>query len=363
MLLPKLDDLIDEQDSVYTHPINEHLLVVGPPGSGKTSLAVLRAQYLKNRGKKTLLITKNRMLAVLANQLGNGTVTTMTMHSFVSNHYYSLFQKQIPQHAPYHYVWPQVIQQYEDVEYGYCYDHIVVDEGQNLPAGFYQWMVRYGAPTVSVFTDENQTTDDQSSTIGHMRAASLPEEKHLYENHRNTDEIARVAEHFHRSIHLAPARVRRAFSGEIPRLETGRTWEEIATLVANRFTNRKQSVGVIVQKVDDALEVQGLLKAALPSGTRIDVYTHKTPQQAVANIKIMDEGITILTGKSAIGLEFNHVFLQDLHQSLPAQTPIQCRRLYMLCARARDTLTLVDGPQPLTPRQLADLPDSTLLTR
>ena len=66
MKLPKLDDLIDEQSVVYDHRPNEHLFVAGPPGSGKTSLAVLRARFLGDLGQTVALVTRNRMLASLA---------------------------------------------------------------------------------------------------------------------------------------------------------------------------------------------------------------------------------------------------------------------------------------------------------
>jgi superfamily I DNA/RNA helicase len=46
MNLPSLDDLTPEQWSVYDQPPDASLIVVGPPGSGKTSLAVHRARFL-----------------------------------------------------------------------------------------------------------------------------------------------------------------------------------------------------------------------------------------------------------------------------------------------------------------------------
>lgn len=87
------------------------------------------------------------------------------------------------------------------------------------------------------------------------------------------------------------------------------------------------------------------------------------PKGAEINIHVLDPGITVLTSESVIGLEFESVFLQDLNRSLPCISEEQYRRMYMLCARARDSLMLIDGPGRLTAKQVADLPGPTILAR
>jgi superfamily I DNA/RNA helicase len=64
-----------------------------------------------------------------------------------------------------------------------------------------------------------------------------------------------------------------------------------------------------------------------------------------------------------IGLEFDTVFLLDLHRSLPCARADDHRRMYMLCARARDALLLIDWSPYLTGRQLAALPAPPVLVR
>ncbi|KPW60154.1 hypothetical protein ALO82_200178 [Pseudomonas syringae pv. broussonetiae] len=105
-----------------------------------------------------------------------------------------------------------------------------------------------------------------------------------------------------------------------------------------------------------------MLQKELPS-SRIDAYTSKNKSGSEKNIQLMTPGVTVLTGESAIGLEFETVYLQDLARSLPCAQPDQYRRLYMLCARARDNLALIDGPSALTASQYDSLPDKILLLR
>jgi len=364
MKLPLLDDLIEEQMQIYDAPPDKNLFVLGPPGSGKTTMAVHRTQYLKTLKRRAVLITKNRMLAALAAQLGSGP-TTSTMNTFFTRDFFNRFNFPAPQPVKrFQYDWPAVMAQYEDEKVEPTLDHLIIDEGQNLPADFYAWAVRFGAKNVTVFADEDQTTDHQRASIQDIRNAPMPDPIRLKENHRNTEEIAWVAEHFHhRANTLPPGIIRRGRGGSVPRLEPISNWADAVNLIANGYRNRGGTIGVIVHKVRDAQELQSQLRASLPPDTRIDVYTHESPKGSEHQIKLMMPGITVLTSLAVIGLEFDTVYLQDLFRSTPEKTTDEQRRLYMLCARARDHLTIFNGLPPLTQQQLSRLPAPNLLNR
>ncbi|UEP38285.1 AAA family ATPase [Burkholderia ambifaria] len=362
MKLPKLDDLVDEQMLVYEHDPDENLFVAGPPGSGKTSLAVLRAKFLKELDKKVLLVTRNKMLAALAVQLDGDGLEASTMNSFIGKRYYALTRQKVPEPYPFAYDWQAVIDTCAAIDATPAWDHLIIDEGQNLPAGFFQWAVRFGGRNLTVFADEDQTTDSLRASLREIRDAGMPAPIRLQANHRNTAEIAAVAEHFHRSQILPPGIVQRRRGGELPRLVRSGSWDELVALVSTRYQNRAEAIGVIVYRRDDVLQVRDKLKAILPEGTRVDAYV-SGGQGAPEDIRLLETGITVLSSESVIGLEFHAVYLQDLHRSLPCGSPEEFRRMYMLCARARDNLTLVDGPDALTANQIADLPGPVLLAR
>lgn len=363
MRLPNLNDLIEEQLVVYEHAPDQSLFVAGPPGSGKTSLAILRANFLKNTGQQVCLVTKNRMLKRLASQLGGGEIRTETMHRFVTTAYSNTIGGLAPQQPPFEFEWDKIIAAYAAVGYAPSLDHLVIDEGQNLPRGFFQWAMRFGARTVTVFADEDQTTDPQrlSSTLADIVNAGLPAPRRLHENHRNTEEIALVAEHFHRSNLLPPGVVRRGRGGEKPRLVDIASWGAAATMIAARYRNRGEAIGVILYLKEDVLALKELLATALPDA-RVDGYTSNSPEGS-ENINLLSPGVTVISSESAIGLEFDAGYLQDLKRSLPCNSSEQFRRLYMLCARARNSLTLLNGPASLSPAELASLPGPTLLDR
>ncbi|WP_321804276.1 AAA family ATPase [Burkholderia sp. BCC1988] len=362
MKLPKLDDLVDEQMLVYEHDPDENLFVAGPPGSGKTSLAVLRAKFLKELGKRVLVVTRNKMLAALTAQLDGEGLESYTMNAFVGRAYHGLTHQNLPQFYPFVYDWNTIIEVFAAAGAAPQLDHLIVDEGQNLPAEFFHWAVRFGAKNLTVFADEDQTTDSQRASLRDICRAGMPKPKRLMANHRNTAEIAAVAEHFHRSRILPPGVVQRGRGGELPRLVRSQTWDELVTLIATRRQNRAEAIGVIVFRRDDVLEVRDKLRMMLPEGTRIDAYINGGTG-APEDIRLLEPGITVLSSESVIGLEFHVVYLQDLHRSLPCGSREDYRRMYMLCARARNYLTLVDGPDALNNNQLADLPGPALLAR
>lgn len=362
MQLPKLDDLKGKQYDVYAHPFEQPLFVVGPPGSGKTTLAVIRAARLvDDTDKSVMLVTRNRLLAALAKQLSGGKINTNTMSSFFTSDFAARFPGAQPLgFTGYNYDWNDSIAKYERAGVVAKLDYLLVDEAQNLPEGFFRWAVRFGGKVVTVFADEDQTTDAKRSSLAEIQRAGLPEPIRLTMNYRNTLQIAEVAEHFHRSAKLPPGIVPAQRAGDAPRLERVAGFDDLADLVARSYRNRAGFIGVIVRLKDEVnIEVDSL-RRRLP-GVRVEGYTSDEPGASL-HIQTQQPGVTVMTSEAVIGLEFYSVFLQDL-SALPGDTLETCRRMYMLCARARQTLTLVDGPVRLTNAQLAGLPPPPLLER
>ena len=93
--LPTWEELAsqEEQLEVLEHPLDRPLFVVGPPGSGKTVLAMQRAQMTAEGQKpgaqsRVSIITYNRMLRRLLDLMDEGaSVDARTMHKSVSDYY------------------------------------------------------------------------------------------------------------------------------------------------------------------------------------------------------------------------------------------------------------------------------------
>lgn len=360
MRLPAYDELLEEQQQVMETPLNEDLFVAGPPGSGKTVLAVQRAQAVKEfvgeQGVTT--VTFNRMLRRVMTLLGATEVSTM--HSLIWADYRGRLGVRPPTcpFDQYDYQWPAMLELLRGHERGaHTLEHLLVDEGQDLPVGFFRYARRHLGPTLTVFADENQAIGQNRSSLEDIKAAAgLGDPIILTANHRNTGPIAALAEHFH-SGRLPHAAVQRRISAPSrPRLHRSSGAYETSRLIANWYSNRGGSVGVIVKLNATGGEVRRHLTSLLPDDVRVDVYESQLRNDG--SINPLTDGITILNTRSVKGQEFDAAFVLELDSFLPCHTEHMRRVMYMLCTRARDHLFLVHGPAALSAEILAWVPES-----
>ena len=359
--LPTYDEIArdEEQLGVYETPFDESLFVVGPPGSGKTVLAVRRAQMLASAGIPVALITYNRMLRRLIAQLTEEDVQAQTMHKFVSDCYFAQANARAPSLEPFIYNWSAMFTTLK------CHDvtprsiHVIVDEGQDLPKDFFRYLRKFVATRITVFADEDQAlTDKRSSLRDIKRAARLDDPILLSSNHRNTPEIARVAEHFHTGNAPVPE-VHRSPSGELPRMLIYHK-NEATKRIANWYKTRGGSVGVAVVNNATGEILHSQLRTQL-TAERVDIYTSGNKNED--EIDLLTPGITILNVQSIKGQEFDTVFIMEFDELLVEAIELNKRKMYMLCARARDNLVLMHEGNRLSRVLNEQLPGAEVLER
>ena len=361
MRLPTYDEISrdEEQRDVYEAPFEESLFVVGPPGSGKTVLAVHRARMLTEAGFTAVLVTYNRMLRRLVAQVTGGQVRAQTMHTFVRDHYESRVSGRAPTVEPYTYDWRAMCETLTRYGVSPKPSHVIVDEGQDLPKQFFQYLRRFVANTITVFADEDQAVNERRSELGDIKAAArLHDPVLLRANHRNTPEIARVAEFYHAGDAPVPEVVRPS-SGELPRVflyqEKG-----VRGRIANWYRTRGGRVGVAVVSNKTGRDLCVGLRDQL-QGKRVDLYESSERNEDI--IDLLEPGITILNVQSIKGQEFDAVFLLEFDELLIGINELKRRRMYMLCARARDHLFLMHKGSHLPPSLLDQLPSPDILER
>jgi superfamily I DNA/RNA helicase len=361
MRLPAYEELIPEQLRVMDYPLDRPLFVAGPPGSGKTVLAIRRAGAASDGDSVVALVTFNKMLRRLATLLSEGGPIHRTMHKFAWHDYvdrtgmppdFQIFDS-------YAYDWPKMIESVRGQQHSQAkWDHVVVDEGQDLPEGFFQYLNQHAAVVMSVFADEEQALRERKTTLNKIRAAAdLPQPILLTENHRNRPEIAALAEHFHRG-ELPATMTRRAPIGQRPRLMRN-SEESTVDFISTWFETRGATVGIVVDRNDVAERIHRELLRRLPT-RRIDIYTSQRNNEDT--IALLDEGVTILNKESVKGQEFDTLFILQLERFVPCVTDERARAMYMMCARARDYLFLVHSA-PLSRAAEAALPGPDILER
>ena len=364
MRLPTYKELAreDEQLEVLEYPLDRPLFVVGPPGSGKTVLAIQRAQMVADAEPSVVVVTYNRMLRRLFELLNDSGADAQTMHSFLWQDYRERMNENPPRYPydQYAYQWPSILQRLRQEDILPNRSHLIVDEGQDLPEGFFRYVSRHVSRTVTVFADEDQALGDRRTTLEQIRnATGLDDPIILGGNHRNTPEVARLAEHFH-SGRLPAAAVRRVSSGAMPRLIRSPNLHSTTDLISNWCNTRGGSVGVIVYGNDAGNDVRNRLADRLP-GKRVDMYRNQCRNED--SIDVLRPGVTVLNKESVKGQEFDAVFILELERFIPCANDAERRVMYMMCARARDNLLLVYGPGNLSPEAHGDLPGPDVLER
>ena len=364
--LPTWEELAsqEEQLEVLEHPLDQPLFVVGPPGSGKTVLAVQRAQMVAEEAPlRVTVVTYNRMLRRLLTLMDeDDSVDARTMQSFVWFDYRNRTNDEPPRspHNRFEYVWPAMLERLRLDGSRSDRTPLIVDEGQDLPEGFFQYAAQHISQVMSVFADDDQALSDRHTTLEQIKAATgLDDPIVLSRNHRNTPEVARLAEHFH-SGRLPAAEVRRPSSSEIPRLVRSKDGDSTAGLVSNWYKTRGGSIGVIVHCNDTGRDLHGRLVDLLPE-QRVHFYENRRGNEN--SINVLTPGITVVNQASVKGQEFDAVFILELEHFIPCANDGERRAMYMMCSRARDHLFLAYGPGELSAQAVEALPGPDVLER
>ncbi len=363
MRLPTYEEIASDENQleVYETAFDDSLFVVGPPGSGKTVLAVHRARMLAEAKKPAVIITYNRMLRRLVAQLTEGRVDARTMHSFVSRHYRGQAAAPVPYREGnrYDYIWEAMHETLEERGVTPEPAHAIVDEAQDLPRSLFRYLRDFVANAVTVFADEDQALRADRSTLRDIQVEGrFGDPVLLNANHRNTPEIAHVAERFHAGAAPVPE-VKRRRSGELPRAVAYRL-DSATALIANWYNTRGGRVGVAVVRNGTGESLYSGLRDRLP-GQPVQIYT--TERQNEDEIDLLERGITILNVGSIKGQEFDTVFVMEIGELLFHSNAVNQRKMYMLCARARDNLFLMHEGDDLPDALLDRLPGPEFLER
>lgn len=372
MRMPSESELSREQRELCSAPPEGTMLVVGPPGSGKTVVAIQRKEALARQGSRVEAVAWNNVLA----RYGG---LDRTFESWLNSWWRGATGDRLPSYIEngssrpdYHAALSAaLIAKKSAIKRAGNWGNLILDEAQDFSTTAHKLLaaailiVEEDAeepPSLLILADENQRIAKKTNaSINDIRQAHSLTEDDLYyltKNYRNTREIASVARHFFigtkSGIPELPDR-----RGDKPRILTSCTLDDAVAKIANHArTHEDHEIGVLVQFENTRKRIYNKLKYRL-SETDIAVQTYHSntkngggPQLA-RQLKFDGGGaITVLCFASAKGVEFDSVFLPELQQ-MPASDEdgeVSKMQLYVMTSRARTDLTLMlDDPEKKSP--------------
>jgi hypothetical protein len=382
--MPLYSQLSKEQLAILEDPVfGQNMMVIGPPGTGKTVIAMWRACQTA-KGTDTDLLMYNKILVAYSEQWdeeGYAAVRVRTYHKWATSLWFTKFGSKPPTlpQDKWRYDWHQMVAQLLDskIDVG----HLVVDEGQDLPIEFYSALGMITTrpdsdSSVCVAADENQRLlQDKNSSLkeieGALRGLGEIEMYTLQQNYRNTRQIAELANQFYVGVSTGIAGLPDDF-GAKPELkeksDINAMIDEIVTWMNN---NEKKSCLVIGHSAGLVKKCFNKLKHRLANLSQIKVegYSSAKPfkskkgaMQEKPEFHTGQEGtVTCIHWRSMKGLEADAVFIPEFEQLDMGKdgSDDEKMRMYVMFSRARTTLVgLYSEGTPTTGKMLSLMDDT-----
>jgi superfamily I DNA/RNA helicase len=307
---------------------SDHQLVTGVPGSGKTTVTIMRAERLINNNKKILVLTFQNLLCV--------SLKNIAQTDGLRNSIFGLYDWYPPRfgwlddsHSAEYMI--------EKMKNLVPFEEILIDEGQDFEARIYQaFLTKCRRMTVGA---DNAQRVHESGILAPAIRLELERSRTtvpvpLQYNYRNTFEIYNFARHFmpdsERANNPIVLQLMPRGTGNMPVIIQALTDEE-------KF-NRLRVI------LENAGEVN--IAILLYGQREVDYHYRRITQMGFAATKWYHghqpnniENILVTTYKSAKGLEFQVVIMPDMHTAMDSEEKT-AEHYYIGCTRAKEYLFL-----------------------
>ena len=358
--LPGIQDLTKEQDAVLALPGRGRHLVIGGPGTGKTVVCLLRARRHAREGDDYMFLVWNHLLHRASASLFDGEFRACTWMSWFGKHYRELFQNNLPKLPPPEgrtwkpIDWQAVKRRIGSLREGSGPTRVpllVIDEGQDMPPGFYDSLNQLGFEDIFVAADQNQQIkEDENSSLKELKDHLCVDGAHVVEltyNHRNDYPIARLAREFYTGDPASPPPDLPPPANTIytPRLyyRNDATMPRVMRSILSHWDqDPRRLIGVIApnnqvrERYVDAIRSQAST-LTLDNGTP-EIQTFHTRHRP--DVRFDQGGILVINAQACKGLEFDTVLLADVDQHRVVDRDQTRKLFYVMVSRARQRVVM-----------------------
>lgn len=361
--LPGIQDLSKEQEAARALPKEGQHLIVGGPGTGKSVLALLRSRRHDRDGDNYLFLVYNHLLHQASRELFGVKLSSDTWKRWFHRLFKEATGTRVPQLPPQQSDWREIdwpaaaerVANYQTTTTEK--PSLVIDEGQDMPPGFYGALVALGFENFFVVADQNQQITNENSSRHQLQDSLAVDARDVIElklNYRNRYSIARLAQEFYTGDPASPPpdlpdgtpnrrTVPILYSYEDKDLD-----KVAASILRHADSDLRRLIGVLTPNN----KVRGRYVNALESST----VPLDNPKPNIAtsysgarpDVAFGQGGILVINAQSCKGLEFDTAILADVDEHYyHASDPDATRRLfYVMVARAIDRVFLFKRARP-----------------
>lgn len=372
MKLPTQQQLTAEQKTPISAPMTQSMIVTGPPGSGKTVVAIYRMRQARkvDPDRTVTAITLSRLLAHYMDDQVQKTQAS-TYHSWLCNYWKKCTGSDPRAIRPYEYDLSSMIGHAENISSAnsaalarWNWGHLVIDEAQDLPLKFFELlqvlMTKFTTqpertrPVLTVLLDDNQTTrftrkrradtDDRDIvTINRLKEDFPALVYELRKNHRNTSEVSKFSSHFYIGTTSGIAEPS-SRAGDVPRLRTYQSNQQLAAFVFSQAQTKACAVGVFLDLKSQVKELMSELETIKRNDLMVKVQSFLSKEGDVTKIVFDTPGgsVTVMCRDSAKGLEFDIAVIGglDTMSDFNLHDDDAKMALYVLTTRPRQELVI-----------------------
>ena len=344
--LPGIQDLTKDQDKVLRLPQDGQFLVVGGPGTGKSVVALLRTLQFQQDNNYRFL-TFNHVLNSATNQWVEVPLVSDTIHSWFYSLQYSLTKQYMPEiksHSP---DYDEVVKRLDTLNSSPNNEHLIIDEGQDVPPGFYDSLMCLGYENFFILADQNQQITEEHSSreeLTDLLGLDVDDVIELVDNHRNTAPIANFCQTFYTDKSSPPPTIPNRPSLDTPILYEYKLVKSCVEMIL-READRDDSklIGLIVAtnvKRDDYVKQLNKVEISRDNEKPI-VSSYSNEDKQSVNIDFSQGGIVVLNSQSVKGIEFDSVFIViDGFKLYNNDVTDVKKQFYVMTSRAREKLIL-----------------------